>query len=100
VSTANPHRVMDAGNTMLGSFPDAETAHEHAHDESRRPGARLPIEVEDREQRTSRFVWPDRCHSVRWMAVNRTELCPLHNPALPGPIHHHSPHAHPRRGET
>lgn len=70
-----PHYVFDAGHTLLGTFTDAEAAHAFAHGASCAPGARLPVEMEDRASRTSRLVWPDRCQSVRWMAVDRTDPC-------------------------
>jgi hypothetical protein len=83
MNDAFPLRILDAGHRMLGAFDDAETAHRFAHEACRQPGAHLPVEVFDVPDRSSRFVWPDRCEAVRWMAVERTERCGASD--LPGP---------------
>lgn len=75
VRMAFPHYVFDAYHQLIGTFDNADDAHQFAHNHSREPTARLPIEVEDRSSRTSRLVWPDRCQSVRWMAIARVDPC-------------------------
>jgi hypothetical protein len=77
MSKASPHHVFDAGNVLIATFNDAEEAHHFAHQVSHEAGTSLPIEVEDRSSRTSRLVWPDRCRSVRWLALERPDPCAL-----------------------
>jgi hypothetical protein len=82
MSKASPHHVFDAGHVLIGTFSDTEEAHQFAHDASCEPGTRLPVEVEDRSARTSRLVWPDRCQSIRWLALERPEPCALVQPSV------------------
>jgi hypothetical protein len=88
VTAAGPHLVFDAGHALLGVFDDEQAAHAYAHAAARSPGVRLPVEAENRADRTSRFVTPDECRAVRWIALPRTQLipdpCPAPAPALGG----------------
>jgi acyl-CoA hydrolase len=70
-----PSYLFDAGHVLVAVFDTADQAHRAAHDASREPNTRLPLEVTDPAERTSRLVWPDRCESVRWMALERTDPC-------------------------
>jgi hypothetical protein len=81
MSQASPHHVFDADHTLINTFFDAEEAHRFAHDASREPGVRLPLEIEDLADRTTRLVWPNRCRSIRWMALDRSDPCAL-QPAM------------------
>ena len=78
---ASPHHVFDADHTLIRTFSDADEAHRFAHDSSREPGVRLPLEIEDLSDRTTRLVWPNRCRSIRWMALDRSDPCAL-QPAM------------------
>jgi hypothetical protein len=71
----SPQYVFDAGHVLLATFDEYDDAHVFAHDASRAPGARLPVEVEDLAERKSRLVWPDRCRCVQWLAVDRPDPC-------------------------
>lgn len=75
--------LFNAEQDLLAVFGDAEQAHQSAHDASRVPHARLPLEVTHPAARTSRLFWPDRCQTIRWMAPERAASCTVRSGAHP-----------------
>jgi hypothetical protein len=62
---------------LLASFDDENDAHKWTHEQAKAGGLALPISVEDLTNRTTRLIWPNRCRSIRWMALERSAPCEL-----------------------
>jgi hypothetical protein len=68
---------VDATGERLGELTSWDLAHQLAHDLARNRPDLAPLAVEDRRQRTTRFVHPDRCELVIWSAFSKLPVCDL-----------------------
>lgn len=68
--------VFDAGGRLLAAFDDWDAAHGWAHGAASEPGARLPLEIEDRAHRLTWAVSEMRCQRTAWQPCAASPDCP------------------------
>jgi len=58
--------VFDGDGELVATFPDWEKAHLWAHQRSAEPTTVGPVQIEDRVERRTWTVSPDRCRLTVW----------------------------------
>jgi len=78
-----PYRIYDGDGAFVGDFAAWLPAHRWAHQRAGEPGARLPVEIEDRARLYVEQVWPDRCQTLHFASPAVIPTCPLAGVAEP-----------------
>ena len=74
---ARPYRIYDGDGVLVGDFAAWLPAHRWAHQRAAEPGARLPVEIQDRTHLYVEQVWPDRCQTLHFAEPATIRACPL-----------------------